>query len=96
MDDENNLPTALVKKKFIRELNPKISPLVYAANPTTLAAAIDITIQIATGFEMFTKNSKINQLESDEILKLRKQIANLVLVKQIWTDKKKKRDDTLN
>ena len=61
-------------------LNPKIASLVYAIDPATLAAIIDTTIRIATGFEMISGILKINQLKGDEIAELWKQIANLVIV----------------
>ena len=73
----------MVKKKFIRGLNPKIAPLVYATNPRTLTTAIDTATWIVIGFKIIARTFKIGNVESDEIAELRKQIANLALVKQM-------------
>src|ERR1043165_5856792 len=96
VDPGGNLPAPTVLKKFVRGLAPKIAPLVYATNPANIAAAIDSATRIATGFEINTENSKINNIEEEEkdkIAELREQIANLALVEQIKAEKQKNEKD---
>ena len=84
VDSARNLPAAVVLKKFIRNLNPKIAPLVYTSNPANLNATIDTATRIATGMEMSTGTAKINHIDQDdEIAQLKEQIANLALIEQI-------------
>src|ERR1043165_2532516 len=61
VDQKNNLPVALIKKKFIYGLNPKITPLIYVTNLITFAATIDTTTRIVIEFEMSGGTAKINQ-----------------------------------
>ena len=92
VDNGTAIPAAIIKKKFIRGLNPKIAALVYTQNPTTLQAAIDAATMISTGYELTTGTSKISNVgdEKDEIAELREQIANLAMVEQIRKEGKQK------
>ena len=89
IDPNTALPVPMIIKKYIRGLNPKIAPLIYASNPATLGAAMDEATRLATGFELTAGPSKVNQVHNDEIAELREQIANLALVDQMRSDEKK-------
>ena len=81
---------ATILKKFIRGLNLKIAPLVYASNPANIENTINTTTRIATGFELNAGSSKINQIERDDkIAELKEQIANLALIEQLKAEQQK-------
>src|SRR4029078_8917349 len=52
VDPAAAIPNQVLKRKYIKGLNHKIGPMVYAANPGTLNQAMNSAIRVATGFEM--------------------------------------------
>src|ERR1043165_6309265 len=92
VDNAAALPAAMVKKKFIRGLNPKIAAMVYAQNPANLQAAIDAVTLISTEYELTTGNPKIGNVrkEKDDNPELQEQITNLAMVDQMRNEEKQK------
>src|ERR1044072_4702946 len=90
VDPAGNILAATLLKKFVKGLNQKIAPLIYATNPANLTMAIDTATRISTGFKISLGSGKVNQVEErDKINELKEQMANLVLVEQIKAEKQK-------
>src|ERR1044072_7838336 len=64
------------KRKFIRGLNPKISPLVYMQNPQDLEEAYDYAAKAATGFDL-GKQAEREVSMAEQIEALQIQLAEL-------------------